>query len=107
MGGHVGGNLGLSVDRHGAGHVVTHANALKDDLNILALVKEEAITSLLHWDTEEVVEKAEVLHRELLLESCSGMMEKLWAWGGEDDVIDVEHQLSSVGATVVYEQRGV
>jgi hypothetical protein len=25
------------------------------------------------------VERAEVLHRELLLESCSGTLEKLWA----------------------------
>jgi hypothetical protein len=30
------------------------------------------------------------LHRELLLESCSGTLEKLWARGGEDDVVDVE-----------------
>jgi hypothetical protein len=37
-----------------------------------------------------VVERAEVLHGELLLESCSGMLEKLRARGGEDDVIDVE-----------------
>jgi hypothetical protein len=36
------------------------------------------------------VERAKVLHRELLLESCSGMLEKLWAQGGEDDVVDVE-----------------
>jgi hypothetical protein len=35
------------------------------------------------------VERAEV-HRELLLKSCSGMLEKLHARGGEDDVVDVE-----------------
>jgi hypothetical protein len=53
------------------------------------------------------VERAEVLHHELLLESCSGTLEKLWARGGEDDVVDVEQQISSVGAAAVDEQRGV
>jgi hypothetical protein len=37
-----------------------------------------------------VVERVEVLHRELLLESCSGMLKKLQARGGEDDVVDIE-----------------
>jgi hypothetical protein len=53
---------------------------------------------------EEVVERAEVLHRELLLERCSGTLEKLWARGGEDDVIDVEQQVSSVGTVAIDEQ---
>jgi hypothetical protein len=30
-------------------------------------VEEEAVGPLLYWDVEEVVERAEVLHRELLL----------------------------------------
>jgi hypothetical protein len=41
-------------------------------------------------DAEEVVVRAEVLHRELLLESCSGTLEKLRARGSEDDATDVE-----------------
>jgi hypothetical protein len=75
---HVGGDLGLSVDCHGAGLAVAHASTLKDVPSILALVEEEAVGPLLYWDAEEVVERAEVLHRELLLESCSGTLEKLW-----------------------------
>jgi hypothetical protein len=43
------------------------------------------------------VERVEVLHRELVLESCSDTLEKLWAQGGEDDVVDFEQQVSSVG----------
>jgi hypothetical protein len=53
------------------------------------------------------VERAEVLHHELLLQSCSGTLEKLQAQGGEDDVIDVEQHISSVGAMTVDEQRDV
>jgi hypothetical protein len=54
-----------------------------------------------------VVERTEVLHCELLLESRSGTLEKLRARGGEDDVVDVEQQVSSVGAATVDKQRGV
>jgi hypothetical protein len=54
-----------------------------------------------------VVERAEVLHRELLLESCSGTLEKLWARDGKDDVVDVEQQVSSVDTAAIDEQRGV
>jgi hypothetical protein len=97
----------LSVDQCGAGLAVAHASALKDISSILALVEEEVIDSLLHWDAKEVVEGVEVLHGELLLESHSGMLEQLWAWGGEDDVINVEEQVRDVGATTIDEQRGV
>ncbi len=54
-----------------------------------------------------MAEGGEVLHGELLLESRSGTLEQLRARGGEDDVVDVEQQVSSVGAVVVDEQRGV
>jgi hypothetical protein len=85
---HVRGDLGLSVDRCGAGLAVDHGNTLKNILSVLALVKGEAIWSLL--DVEEVVERVETLHRELLLKSCSGTLKQLRARGGEDDVVEVE-----------------
>jgi hypothetical protein len=89
-GAHVEGDLGLSVDRRRVGLVVAHASTLKDVPSIPALVEEEIIRPLLYWDTEKVVERVDVLHRELLLESRSGTLEKLRARGGEDDVVDVE-----------------
>jgi hypothetical protein len=53
------------------------------------------------------VERTEVLHSKLLLESCSGMLEKHHARGGEDDIIDIQQQVSSVGATTVDEEQDV
>jgi hypothetical protein len=47
-GAHVGGDLGLSVDRRGARLAVAHASALKDIPSVLALVQEEVVVSLLH-----------------------------------------------------------
>jgi hypothetical protein len=61
------GELGLSVYRRGVGLVDAHASMLKDILSILALVQKEVVMSLLHWDTEEVVEGTQVLHSELPL----------------------------------------
>jgi hypothetical protein len=87
---HVRGDIGLSVDQHRARLAVAHASTLKDVPSILTLVEEEAVRPLLYWDAKKVVERAEVLHHKLLLESCSGMLEKLRAWGGEGDVIDIE-----------------
>jgi hypothetical protein len=51
-----------------------------------------------------VVERVEVLHCELLLESYIGMLKKLRARGGEDDVVDVEQHVSSVGVATIDEQ---
>jgi hypothetical protein len=53
-----------------------------------------------------VVEGVKVLHGELLLESYSGTLEKLRTRGDENDVTDVEQQVSNVGVTAVDEQRG-
>jgi hypothetical protein len=47
-GAHVRGDLGMSVNRHGAGLAVAHANALVDIPSVLTLVEEEAFNSLLH-----------------------------------------------------------
>jgi hypothetical protein len=52
---------------------------LKDVPSIPALVEEEVVRPVLYCDAEKVVERAEVIHRELLLESCSGALEKLQA----------------------------
>jgi hypothetical protein len=97
----------MNVDWRWAELAVAHASTLKDVSSVLVLVKEETVWPLLYWDAEEVVERAKVLHRELLLESCSGTLEKLRARGNEDDVVDVEQHVSSVGAVAVDKQWGV
>jgi hypothetical protein len=48
MGTHVGGDLGLSVDRCSVGLADTHATVLNDIPSVLALVQEEVVESLLH-----------------------------------------------------------
>jgi hypothetical protein len=45
---HVEGDLGLSVDRRGAGLAVADASTLKEVLSILTLVEEEVVRPLLY-----------------------------------------------------------
>jgi hypothetical protein len=45
---HVEGDLGLSVDRRGAGLAVADASTLKEVLSILTLVEEEVVRLLLY-----------------------------------------------------------
>jgi hypothetical protein len=64
---------------------------------ILALVKEEAMWAALHGDFEEV-ERAQVLHCELALQSDGSALEENDSGCREHDVIDVE---DVVGVVVV------
>jgi hypothetical protein len=62
--------------------VVGHASVLKDILSVLTLVQEEVVMSLLHEDSQKVVEGTRVLHGKLQLGGgggCSGMLQKLKA----------------------------
>jgi hypothetical protein len=52
-GSHVRGDLGQSVDQHGAWLAVAHASALKDVSSVLVLVKEEVIRPPLYSDLEK------------------------------------------------------
>jgi hypothetical protein len=68
------GDLGLRVHRCGAGHAVPHASMLNDIPSVLVLVEEEVIMLHLRGDAQEVVERTQVFHGELPLESCSGIL---------------------------------
>jgi hypothetical protein len=104
-GGHVEGDLVLSVDWHAIGHAVTHASMLKYVPSILALVHEKAIGALLHRDVKEVVQEAKVRHGKLLLKSHSGMLKKLRVQGSEEDVIDIEEQVCDIDVAMVDKHR--
>jgi hypothetical protein len=83
--------LRLSVDRRGAGLAVEHASPLQDVDGVLALVEEETLRPALGGDVEEVVNRPQVLHREL----C------------EHNVVDVEQKVDGVVAALIDEQGRV
>jgi hypothetical protein len=47
-GSHVRGDLGLSIDRHGAWLAIAYASSLKDIPSVLTLLQEDVIMLLLH-----------------------------------------------------------
>jgi hypothetical protein len=99
---HVGGDLSLCVDRRGIWLAVAHASALKDISSVLVLVKRPSDRCSI--ETSRKWWRVDVLHCELLLESCSGALKKLRARSVENNVVDVEQLVSSVGTVAVGEQ---
>jgi hypothetical protein len=53
-------------------------------------VEEETLRSTLGGDTEEVVERPQVFHRELSLKSADRALKKVDGGRREHDVVDVE-----------------
>jgi hypothetical protein len=60
--------LRLSVDRRGVGLIAGHASPLQNVDGVLALVHEETLGPTFGGDAEEVMERPQVLHRNLPLE---------------------------------------
>jgi broad specificity phosphatase PhoE len=52
-------------------------------------VKEEAIGVTLHSDPKKVVERAQMLHRDLALQGVDRALREYNAGGHENDVVDV------------------
>ena len=57
--------LGLHINTRSGGLAVKHAGTLEELVSILSLMKEEAIRTAHHLDTEEVVQRTQVLDGEL------------------------------------------
>jgi hypothetical protein len=97
----------LCVDRRGAGLIVGHASRLQDVECVLALVEEETLRPSFGGDLEEVVEKSQVLHRELALRSDNRALKKGITRRCDHDVIDVEQEVDGVVAMPIDEQGRV
>jgi hypothetical protein len=91
-----GGEFALCVHWSRAGLAVSHASAVEDVDDVLPLVEEHARGTALDGDPQEVVERPEVLHRKLPLETGDDATQKLGGGGGEDDVVDVEEEVRGI-----------
>ena len=93
--------LGLCVNRHSGGLAVKHASALQELMSVLPLMKEEAIRTAHHLDTEEVVQRTQVLDGELSAKTSRELTEETSRTCRQDDVVDIEQQKSSSITLVV------
>jgi hypothetical protein len=57
---------------------------------------------MLNSHTKEVMQRTEVFHGKLILQSSNNAVE-LWRGGGEHDVVHIEEQVGCLRATVIYE----
>lgn len=97
--------LGLRINRRGGGLVVKHASVLQELMSVLPLMKKEAIRTVHHLNTEEVVQRTQVLDGELSAKTSRDLTEKTSRTCRQDNVIDIEQQVGCVGALVIDEER--
>jgi hypothetical protein len=74
-------------------------------MGVLLLVKKEAIRSVHNLNAEEVVQGSQVLERELGMKTVGGLLQEHWCASREDDVFDVEQQVSHCVSHMVDKQR--
>lgn len=99
--------LGLRINKRSGGLAVKHAGALEELMSVLPLMKEEAIRTAHHHDTEEVVQRTQVLDGELSTKMSRELTEETSRTCRQDDVVDIEQQVGRVRALMIDEERGV
>ena len=103
----VGGELGERVHGRRERPAVEHPVTVEDLQRILLLRKEQAAWGSGDVDPKEVVERAEVSHRELAMECLDDGVEDGDSAGGEDDVIHVQQEVGEFPATTENKHRRV
>ena len=76
-------------------------------MSVLPLMKEEAIWMAHHLDTEEVVQRAQVVDGELSAKTSRELTEETSRTCRQDDAIDIEQQVGRVRALMIDKERGV
>ena len=64
-------------------------------MSVLPLMKKEAIRTAHHLDTEEVVQRAQVLYGELSAKTSHELTEETSRTCRQDDVVDIKEQICS------------
>ena len=85
-----GGELGLRVDGSGRRVTIKHPSTLKDIVGVLPLMDEEPVRSAYNLETEELMERAEILDGELSTKTIGDPAKEVHGARCQDDVVDVE-----------------
>jgi hypothetical protein len=76
-------------------------------MRVLVLIEKEPVRSAQHLKAEEVVKRAKVLDGELSAKTISELSKKSIATCCQDDVVNIEQQISSIKALSIDEQGGI
>ena len=76
-------------------------------MSVPPLMKEEAIRTGHHLDTEKVVQRTQVLDGELSAKTSHELTEETSRTCHQDDVVDIEQQVGRVRALMIDEERGI
>ena len=76
-------------------------------MSVLPLMKKETIRTTHHLNTEEVVQRTQVLDGKLRTETISKPAKELRSACCQDDVVNIEKKIRRVGALVINKQRSI
>ena len=76
-------------------------------MSVLPLMKKESIRTTHHLNTEEVVQRTQVLNSKLSTETISKPAKELKSACCQDDVVNIEQQICRVCALVINKQRSI
>ena len=76
-------------------------------MSIFPLMEKEAIQTAHHLNTEEVVQRIQVLDGELSAKTSRELTEETSRTCRQDDVVDIEQQVGCVRSLMINKERGV
>jgi len=101
------GELWLGVDRCRSRLAVQHPSAFKNVFSILCLVEEEAMFVALNLHTEEEPDVTKILDCKFLAKQLDDVCQEITCRSGEQDVIDIDKQISCLTSVSEDEERCV
>jgi hypothetical protein len=99
--------LGVSVHGSTARFALTHTGTLQNVQHILALRKEQGVTAALNTDSQKMVKRTHISHRELTAEGSNDPVKKIHGGGSQHNIINVEEEKSHISTSGEDEQRRV
>jgi hypothetical protein len=81
--------LGMSIHRGAAGLAVEHTSTFQNIQHILTLGEKQTVTMALNTNSEEMMKRSHVRHREFLAKSCDNPLKKTHGGGRQNNVIHI------------------
>ena len=87
--GPISGELGVSIHRGAAWLVVTHTSTVQNIQHILSLWEKQTVIGTLNIDTQKMMKRPHVCHRQFPAKSWNNVPEKTCRWGRKNNVINI------------------
>jgi hypothetical protein len=88
--------FGVEINRRAARLARTHPGSLQNILSVLSLGEKQTMCRACNRNPQEMMKLTHVCHSKIMLKSPNDMAKKLNRRSSEDNIINIEQQISSV-----------